>query len=608
MFVVQSGSKKLNYEINERLLAPYKQRQPKANGNRLNWLPDKPQSFASDISRVTGLNRYSSRNIKPEILLKAIYPGQVRKKIIRKKKVNRLPTSSLAASSSSQLGHASTGLLTGNLVTQPILLKAKPIRTYEQPASTIGDSSKQVNTEKVHLSNRWKPVSGSPPSTTTVTSTTHSPLFIYKDISNGRNHQLESTTPSPRVPTQRNRPQTVRDPPEPFIEAIQSKPVPSHSNTIGDNGSGVTSKPTKPVIPRFTSKPRRVQLNLAQYNRYVVIPPKPNRTETYGNTRFVPQNMATNGRFDIQRISESSPVTSTEAPLRVTLEDYIKKTIEVSSSDGHQQEPSISAEIPKIHNTETLNERLVHPVAKLMKPVSGFRRSRKYRPLITLDQSVPSIESNTTTTTLTTPSTTTTSTTTATPVTMRNRFTFQRLANHSSGNTIYKNLIKLEDPATIISYSSPRNNEVDGRHNETNWSNNSGRNTPTPGPWSTSAYVAEDSGEDIGSNLIQTNQQQNKEPRHNQSNDGQRLGKLTTPTITTLLSTPSSNTVTITTTTTTTVAPPKVTLPPDYYNYEDYDYDDYNTYSNGTSTTTTTTTTTTTAPVKIFRRITNTTR
>lgn len=640
VFLLQSGpTKKLNYEINERLLAPFKKRH---QSPRPNWYT-KPIS-GKEISQVSGLNRYSGGKIKPDILLKAsLYPVQVRKKIVRKK-VNR-PSPLAASSSVNQYGHPSTRLLTGSLVTQPMLLN-KIKHLIKQHSISSSPSPKLF--DKVS-EDGWKPVDLTTIYSTSTTTSTTSPLNLNeKDIRTESKQSMptpvmtvKSSSTKPYIPTQRNKPQTELKNINSDKTNSAAEAKPQLSNSLSNQVDVKTDKPENvPSIPLFVPKvpyitPRPIQFSKAQYNRYIVIS-KENKTEPSDLKFATTQAKSLNGArfpFDSQRVShyqvsplERSTLTpTTDAPLRVTLEDYIKKAIEQSQTPKGTSS-MFKQSISTTHKPATPGSILIgnhldktsltlseeEPASRLtkqIKPISWFRRNRKYRPLISLNQSV-------------------TEPTVAPPPPPK--FVSHRIPPLSGLNN--KESIRLEDHNSIM-YYSPKNNDVfEDKANDTTVSWNYFTSSPpvvkpkveltTATPPSTilgnsyATYGPSDESFDMDSNLqtTQFGSVTTKSPSVLMDRDRYPT-RLWKSTYVTPIPTTSTTTTSVITTPTITTEAPKTTPTNsllDYDNYDDYDYADYKDYKDSNErqiTTTSTTTTTTAAPVVVsYRRLTNVTR
>lgn len=743
--------KRLNYEINERLLAPFKQReQYSSNGGQVNWL-EKPI-----LASVSGVNRYSHQPpYRTTSTTSSVGSGGYRKKVIRKKKVSR-PSTGMAVSSSTNLyGHSSTQLLTGALtVTKsgqrqknsrdrstshhhvpPKILQhhqniiASPLPTYTPEHNNAGHN--------IELSG-WKPVTP-PPSVFSTISTTPSPLFSYHETSEAH-HKLTSpveyylpTTTSQAQPKTTTRPHNVEFNPKTVsfdlkdaLKATYETLANTEKPVVPSSNSGHRVHKQKPqhdifissaspyrvsyTTPRPTPRKKQNQqqqssTNTANYNRYVVIPqnnqsaitvmfeyqnvstPAVSERSRFGlgdalvkNSVLIDSSNTGRNKFshDISRI-----VTTTEFPLppkpsqpnssvpiRDTLEDFIKRTIDPKAgtssvaSDSHQPNYTQGRSFPSSsvsHNhiethVITLDDVMARapPIQRPPKVITlsnGQRRARKYRPLISLNQTTPAAS-------VPPASPTPTTTTKAQPL-----FTSQRIGHSSSFNLAtpaspletyhysdhnnHKSSINLNEPNTIYVYQSPKTNEVSEHTGKTvqpfftttnsaydqsrvyNFGNpNTASVTQAPPaplptrPMTTSRAISEveyavDGVHDFVQTLPVTLPTTTKAPTTTRTSTQSRYRTsrtelpMTTPTTTTTTTSTTSTTST-TTSTTTTPAPVVVSTSDSYGYYEDYDKDygdyvdsDYKLMGNktnvlsqpsSTTSTTTTTTTTTTTP------------
>ena len=592
--------KRLNYEINERLLAPFnnnnnkqqsEQRAITMNSVVNNWLAGanhkQLQSTRKVPTQSSGMNRYSDESMYP------IHNSgvQYRKKVIRKKKINR-PTGMAASSSSSSsssattnlYGGSATHLLTGALMTKPLKQNSRPpIVLPPQPPIIIPKSfitEKKVPNRGLIEVNDWKPITNyastiiphnilttiATPTTkntttltTTITSTTTStisPLIDYRqlnlppdDIINSNNNknnnqhsslqrqQQISTTPVvvnsvpkitissllndslkvqvhnlnlPKRPSNFDFAEILRNSytsllnkskyhtnnnnhnHEPIINRFESNVTNVNMPTLkGQTEKNLSSLPFV-IVPSgghsSTPKPTYRKVNVAQFNRYVVIPQKnhkhtialmlnhKNVTRVTGENeqnRFLISNNTGNSNskytHDFARIlsNDSSNLNEpyrnynkTIAPIRDTLENFIKKTIGPKAEDmktvsGYQTQARSFPTMPfKPFNNNFINYLSAEPInnnvrivhskrpTSLSQSNSGHRRTRKYRPLITLEQS------------------------TSAPPKLSPSFSSQRISPttispmQSSFNLADKSSINLEEPNSVVAYHSPNTNEL----------------------------------------------------------------------------------------------------------------------------------------------------
>ncbi|KAH9426742.1 chitin binding [Dermatophagoides pteronyssinus] len=442
------AEKKLNYEINERLLAPFKHKtieedrlfsmirsdnniknaEPKHRNHNGNVNEQQQKIVYSD-----GFNRYTDQKTTAiptyKMINQVTHASRFRKKIIRKKKMNYQPTSSLsslsppssamAASSSSSLSnvyghHPSTNLLTGTLVTS---------------------SFNNNNEQKIRRNSR-------PPLYKSLDKATTLP-FNYPHNTSPRiwthhhHHHHPSTT---LKPTQRNRPQQLHETIGIYRKNNSSNKndnINHHHNKLLMKSMNNDKTESVMVVPMDSNSNK--YLNLAQYNSYVVMP-----NSYYNNENN--KNSQTSKNDEIQK-QFKNPIDTLEEFIKKTIKDVAKiepQKYSVTSSSMTTTTTTTPLPPPSmlattiLPNTPQGFETKKEQVYKKIKAINGYRRSRKYRPLISLDQNISTKKSNIT-----------------------NSHHEQKSDIVTFTNRNNSKIINLSDPSTITVYETLKNNDVD---------------------------------------------------------------------------------------------------------------------------------------------------
>ncbi|OTF72330.1 hypothetical protein BLA29_006555 [Euroglyphus maynei] len=193
------------------------------------------------------------------------------------------------------------------------------------------------------------------------------------------------------------------------------------------------------VVPMYKDSNLNKHLNLAQYNSYVVMPNSHN-----SNQKEINKNSQTS-------ISKNDEIAKQFNDPIATLEEFIKKTI----NDASKIEPKKYSVTPSSSTmmtttplpTPSILATTIFPITpqsletpkeqvyKKIKAINGYRRSRKYRPLISLDQNISTKRSNMT----------------------NSRHEQKDIVTNLTNSKI----INLSDPSTITVYDTLRSNDVD---------------------------------------------------------------------------------------------------------------------------------------------------
>nr|XP_027199919.1 putative uncharacterized protein DDB_G0282133 [Dermatophagoides pteronyssinus] len=468
------AEKKLNYEINERLLAPFKHKtieedrlfsmirsdnniknaEPKHRNHNGNVNEQQQKIVYSD-----GFNRYTDQKTTAiptyKMINQVTHASRFRKKIIRKKKMNYQPTSSLsslsppssamAASSSSSLTnvyghHPSTKLLTGTLVTssfnnnneQKIRRNSRPpLYKSLDKATTLPFNYPHNTSPRI-----WTPSSSSS-SFMNFSPTTSAPIIEYTSDNIPSIERLASTT---LKPTQRNRPQQLHETIGIYRKNNSSNKndnINHHHNKLLMKSMNNDKTESVMVVPMDSNSNK--YLNLAQYNSYVVMP-----NSYYNNENN--KNSQTSKNDEIQK-QFKNPIDTLEEFIKKTIKDVAKiepQKYSVTSSSMTTTTTTTPLPPPSmlattiLPNTPQGFETKKEQVYKKIKAINGYRRSRKYRPLISLDQNISTKKSNIT-----------------------NSHHEQKSDIVTFTNRNNSKIINLSDPSTITVYETLKNNDVD---------------------------------------------------------------------------------------------------------------------------------------------------
>lgn len=497
--LLDNPKKKLSYEINDRLIAPFKQYEYNQLGRSASsWPIDKEPVYTNGQPNRYNMQPLDANNAQPSYTKVNTIPhlNSLRKKVVRKRKqMARGSQQALAASSSTNLyGH------TPSINTYANSFMAHPLSMINMVKPSSGGSGRTHKKVKIQSFNSysqpldkqgWKPLA--PASSTT----TPAPLLSYIESVNNNLNQLtdEQLAIEAKAKTV-NRHRKIE-------YVADSRELVNNDGALTNNEptSIVLSPPPSYHHPSTPRPPFNPSSFRAHTNRYVTVPlssfkSTPAKSRAIANVTAplvkpitkLPQShnrmreeLLSQYLHKIIEFSAQSPpagrsvatshtppplsTTTRDRPIVDKLEDFIKKTIETEQRQTQDQRTSAPIGYLESPFFPTLK-----PPTELSKPYTkSYRKVRPAIKLETLSAPSPPTSTTVTTTTSTTPRPQMNSVfvsqrlpVTPAPVmtTPQNLQQSSPMSHRQSSYGHKQSSISLDEPSSIVYYSSPQNNEL----------------------------------------------------------------------------------------------------------------------------------------------------